>query len=324
MGATQTKSSSGPSRELSSEPVYSKTDQNGFCRLIFVMYHATDRGNVKSILDNGFRPSVGGMLGPGLYLSRDINKTRNYGDVCFKLLVYTGRTKRMDSADNGGSWRESNDSAYLPPHNDVVSSGREETCVKSVKQVKILGIAYGYDRSMAGYVRNLEGTDHKLDVEERKVLEKMVRGLYPWTRFIDRFGLPLMIAVDIAVSMGFWPQTLFDILVWVASYPIGMVGTMSWGLWTATMWLISWPLCIILPLWTTITSILSWPMGIVRTLTMFLWTPIALVLSWPMKIIWAIGMPLWAVVIWVFSWPHFVLSMQVCWKLFLVKYIRKL
>ena len=84
-----------PSRDFSAEPVYTKTDQKGFRKQIFVMYHATKWGNVKSILDTGFRPSASGMLGPGLYLSRDINKTRNYGDVCFKLLVYTGWSIRL-------------------------------------------------------------------------------------------------------------------------------------------------------------------------------------------------------------------------------------
>ena len=51
---------------------------------------------------------------------RDLNKTRNYGEVCFKLLVYTGLTKRVDAADVAGSWRDMFDSAYLPPNNNVV------------------------------------------------------------------------------------------------------------------------------------------------------------------------------------------------------------
>ncbi len=40
-----------------------------------------------------FRPSAHGMLGPGVYVSRDIAKTRNYGNVVFKLLVFTGKVK---------------------------------------------------------------------------------------------------------------------------------------------------------------------------------------------------------------------------------------
>ena len=32
------------------------------------------------------------FLGDGLYVSRDIEKTVRYGPVCFKLLVYPGKT----------------------------------------------------------------------------------------------------------------------------------------------------------------------------------------------------------------------------------------
>ena len=144
------------------------------------MFHATDRDNVESILDNGFRPSTSGMLGPGLYVSRDINKTKNYGEVCFKLLVYIGMAKTVDAADKDGSWRmKGYDCAFLPPQNNLIPTKMEETCVKSVKHVKILGIAYGYQSSMPkclrDQVRNLKGTGHKLDEEEKRVLNKMVR-----------------------------------------------------------------------------------------------------------------------------------------------------
>ena len=163
-------------REFSRRPVFTSTDSNGFHHQIFVMYHATKSHNVASILKNGLKPSTGGLLGPGIYVSRDINKTRAYGGVCFKLLVYTGKTVTVDAADNQGSWRSSFDSAYLPPNNRVVKSRREETCVKSSDQVKILGIAYGYHESgvRSGVIRNLEGTNDDLDREEKMVLENMV------------------------------------------------------------------------------------------------------------------------------------------------------
>ena len=130
------------------------------------MYHATKASNVKSILTNGFRESTQGMLGPGLYVSRDIDKTRAYGGVCFKLLVYTGKTTLVTKPDSSGSWRSEYDSAYLPPNNNVVTSKREETCLKSVNQARILGIAYGFDSSWSGKLRDLEGTDENLDEKE--------------------------------------------------------------------------------------------------------------------------------------------------------------
>ena len=167
-------------------------------------------------------------------------------------------TKRMQAADTTGSWRNTHDSAYLPPHNNVVNSKMEETCVKALEQVKILGIAYGYDKSChGGHVRNLEGTDHRLDAEEEKVLKKMVRGLHPWTRFQDKFGLPFAVAMDLAISVGIWPRTmtmlspmvesLWAEIVWAASCPIGMIWTMTGGLcgpmdiiWTVVVYLWAW------------------------------------------------------------------------------------
>ena len=128
-----------------------------------------------------------------------------------------------------GSWRNEYDSAYLPPFNDVVSSKREETCVKSVEQVKILGIAYGYDSSyMKGRIRNLEGTGHRLDKKEKVVLEELIRSLYLWTWLIDKYGLTFMIALDMAISVEFWPKTVFlpmmesllETMVWCVPYLI--------------------------------------------------------------------------------------------------------
>ena len=161
-------------REFSKRPVLVHSGPDGFRHQFFVMYHATNASNVESILANGFRESTGGMLGPGLYVSRDIDKTRNYGDVCFKLLVYTGKTKKATAADTSGSWISQYDSVYLPPNNDVVASKREETCLKSAKQARILGVAYGYDSTtMKDKVRNLEGTTEVLDLQEMQALAAM-------------------------------------------------------------------------------------------------------------------------------------------------------
>ena len=163
------------SREFCKRPVLVRTDaKTGLHHKFYVMYHATKKENVSSILTNGFRESTGGMLGPGFYVNRDIDKTRAYGDVCFKLLVYVGSTKEMTEPDRNGTWQSQCHSAYLPPNNDVVASKREETCLKSAKQARILGIAYGFDLStMDGRVRNLEGTKEFLDQQERKVLDEL-------------------------------------------------------------------------------------------------------------------------------------------------------
>jgi hypothetical protein len=59
------------------------------------MYHSTnDPRNVSNILNYDFNISKGShnLLGDGLYVSRDIEQTVRYGHVCFKLLVYLGKT----------------------------------------------------------------------------------------------------------------------------------------------------------------------------------------------------------------------------------------
>ena len=85
---------------------------------VFVMYHATrEVENVAGVLDRGFNISQSKgrnlLLGDGLYVSRDIFKTQEYGEVslasphsfhciglkytqvCFKLLVYPGKAVRV-------------------------------------------------------------------------------------------------------------------------------------------------------------------------------------------------------------------------------------
>ena len=51
---------------------------------VFVMYHATRKiEHVAGVLDHGFKisQSKGLLLGDGLYVSRDILKTQEYGEV---------------------------------------------------------------------------------------------------------------------------------------------------------------------------------------------------------------------------------------------------
>ena len=286
-----------PSREFSRRPVFTDEDSTGFRRQIFVMYHATKRQNLASIVKNGFKLSTIGMLGPGIYLSRDINKTRAYGDVCLKVLVYTGKTVKVHSSDNQGSWRGSFDSAYLPPNNNVVASGFDETCVKSNKQVNILGIAYGYHRSgMNGGVRNLEGTNDELDGEERMVLEKMVRNLSWWGKFVDMFYLPLplpnantnalvlavvwMLLVAMDVSLGVWME---DVVTW----PLAIVRTFTLALTDGVCWVLtSLCLCCVVLVGAFIKMvvwIVSWPIGwIVSVGEMVAW--LAAWLGWPASV----------------------------------------
>merc|ERR1712037_1000115 len=160
-------------REFSKNPVFCKTDADGVEHSIYVMYHATPVRNVKNILDDGFKLSTGGIQGPGLYLSMETDRSRGYGvkrpgdrGVCLKMLVYAGKVKKTSRMDRTGAWRKDFDTTFLPYNNTVVKSGKEETCVKSTDQVRILGVAYGHDHlDLAAQVRvrDLEGTGDQLD-----------------------------------------------------------------------------------------------------------------------------------------------------------------
>ena len=151
------------------------------------MYHATKNpDNVASILDSGFKISQGQdgclALGDGLYVSRDIEKTLSYGSVCFKLLVYPGKTLRVSEKCDPlrQAWQGEHSSAWVPPGCDWVRHRREETCVKSSAQVCVLGIAYGHellDAATKTRVRDLFGSGDTLDRQENRVLEQMLERL---------------------------------------------------------------------------------------------------------------------------------------------------
>ena len=184
---------------FATEPAWSQTTKSGFRQQVFVMYHSTNRANVWSILNEGFKiphdliNNNRLFLGNGLYVSRDINKTRQYGDVCFKLLVYPGKTYVVED-DNGAvqqakfTWHQNFSSAWLPPDNKL--GKLEETCIKSADQVRILGIAYGHellDDVSKTRIANCKGTEESLDVGENKILDKMLEDMgLVYSNFVHR------------------------------------------------------------------------------------------------------------------------------------------
>ena len=73
----------------------------------YVMYHGTHPDSAAEIEKYGFLRSRDGMLGPGVYLSRDIEKAAHYpldvpamrreGRVILECLVQVGKVKRIDA-----------------------------------------------------------------------------------------------------------------------------------------------------------------------------------------------------------------------------------
>ncbi|KAI9539733.1 hypothetical protein NQZ68_005817 [Dissostichus eleginoides] len=105
----------------------------------YVMYHGTTRAIAQSIQATGFRQSTVGMLGRGVYLSRDQQKASRYpidhpeyDRVVIKVLVNHPKQK---------TWHDDGfDTAWVPPNCGMVKSGLEEDCVWDPSRIKILEI----------------------------------------------------------------------------------------------------------------------------------------------------------------------------------------
>uniref|UniRef100_A0A3B4FQ73 PARP catalytic domain-containing protein n=1 Tax=Pundamilia nyererei TaxID=303518 RepID=A0A3B4FQ73_9CICH len=114
----------------------------------YVMYHGTKRANVSSIQKSGFTQSSGGMLGRGVYLSRDLEKASRYpinhpehDRVVIKVRVNVGKVKAINRQDHPlqKTWHDHGyDTAWVPPNCGMVPSGLEENCVWDPKRITII------------------------------------------------------------------------------------------------------------------------------------------------------------------------------------------
>uniref|UniRef100_A0A8C1GL74 Grass carp reovirus (GCRV)-induced gene 2o n=1 Tax=Cyprinus carpio TaxID=7962 RepID=A0A8C1GL74_CYPCA len=122
----------------------------GYPGRVYTMFHGTHLTNAKTIIDKGFERSKDGLLGPGVYVSRNIEKAKCYplnadkkDKVVFKLRVRAGKVKKID-CDNHPlqkSWHINGyDSAWVPPNSNIssIKSGREEDCVWDPKRISVV------------------------------------------------------------------------------------------------------------------------------------------------------------------------------------------
>lgn len=122
-------------------------------RGVYTMYHGTSVANARLIIAYGFKQSLVGMLGKGVYVSRDMKKAEHYplmsqitDRVVFQLRVRPGRVKRIDKDNHPMqfTWQAHGyDTAWVPPNAGMISvpSGLEEDCVFDPKRVTVMGIA---------------------------------------------------------------------------------------------------------------------------------------------------------------------------------------
>ncbi|XP_041792402.1 grass carp reovirus (GCRV)-induced gene 2e [Chelmon rostratus] len=122
-------------------------------RGVYTMYHGTSVANARLIIANGFKQSSGGMLGKGVYVSRDKKKAERYpldnnpsDRVALELRVRVGRVKRIDKDNHPMQYTWSTqgyDTAWVPPNCGMkaVPSGLQEDCVFDPKRIEVVGIA---------------------------------------------------------------------------------------------------------------------------------------------------------------------------------------
>ncbi|NP_001232913.1 grass carp reovirus (GCRV)-induced gene 2f [Danio rerio] len=121
---------------------------------VYTMYHGTSMEAAKKIKVNGFQQSSQGMLGRGVYLSRDLEKASRYPlnlqafqKVVLKVKVNVGKVKRINLQGHPlqTPWHDQGyDTAWCPPNCGMVPSGLEEDCVWDPKRIQVIEIIYPF------------------------------------------------------------------------------------------------------------------------------------------------------------------------------------
>lgn len=105
---------------------------------VLTMYHGTSLEAAKAIMRGGFKPSVKGLLGEGVYVTKDIEKASKYGPVILECEVHVGSVAVINKKHHPMQkcWASHGfDAAWIPPLSGVVSSGLEEHCVADPKRI---------------------------------------------------------------------------------------------------------------------------------------------------------------------------------------------
>ena len=123
------------------------------------MFHGTNPEVAALIEQGGFLASTQGLLGPGVYVSRDVRKCRKYGRTILEVMVRVGKVCRADKHPEliprgygtEAPWHDVGgfDSAWVPPDCPAsVFAGAhydlgivEEDCVWDPMRVTVLGRA---------------------------------------------------------------------------------------------------------------------------------------------------------------------------------------
>jgi len=113
---------------------------NGNTRI--TLYHGTSVAAAAEIVANGFNASAKGRLGPGVYMSADMNMARKYAEkrrqhgAIISAEVDAGKVITMQDFDDSGSWQTRGyDSAFLPQCYSKRSEPMEEWCIVNPSRI---------------------------------------------------------------------------------------------------------------------------------------------------------------------------------------------
>lgn len=119
---------------------------------VYTMYHGTTKEAAASIKKSGFKPSKDGMLGQGVYLSRDLEKASRYPlelpenqRVVIRVKVKVGKVKKIDHQGHPlqKTWHNHGyDTAWCPPRCGMVRSGLEEDCVWDPNRITFIDVIH--------------------------------------------------------------------------------------------------------------------------------------------------------------------------------------
>lgn len=144
-----------------------KAEQEAKSGRLYTMYHGTGLQSARHIIQNGFRQSSDGMLGAGVYVSRNQKKAERYplnnpitDKVVLKLQVDCGKVKRIDTDNHPmqKTWHmQGYDTAWVPPNCGMkaVPSGLEEDCIWDPARIKVVDIAVAPNTSLLAELRQL-------------------------------------------------------------------------------------------------------------------------------------------------------------------------
>ncbi|KAM9447074.1 uncharacterized protein Hap1MRO34_023526 [Clarias gariepinus] len=129
--------------------------QDQYGQTAYIMYHGTTFQNGKNIIRNGFVRSIDGMLGPGVYVSRSVQKAAAYPialppgeiQVILQLRVQVGNVIRIDYQNHPlqKTWHQVGyDTAWVPPRCGMVPSGLEEDCVWDPRRIEVLQVLMNF------------------------------------------------------------------------------------------------------------------------------------------------------------------------------------